>query len=66
MTHIFDQILDFGPVYNWWTFLFERLNKVLKSYRTNNHSGGDIEVSFMRAFNRDVTLREMVKYILIY
>ena len=32
VVHIFDQIRDYGPVYNFWTFLFECLNKVLKSY----------------------------------
>ena len=24
---------DFGPLHEFWTFLFERLNKVLKSYK---------------------------------
>ncbi|KZT04236.1 uncharacterized protein LAESUDRAFT_629493, partial [Laetiporus sulphureus 93-53] len=40
VTHIFDQIDDYGPVYGFWSFLSERLNKVLKSYSTNNHDGG--------------------------
>ncbi|KAA1479991.1 hypothetical protein DENSPDRAFT_789804, partial [Dentipellis sp. KUC8613] len=60
LTHIFDQICDYGPVYGFWTFIFERLNKVLKSYSTNNHGGGEIEVSFMRAFMPDAALRAMV------
>ncbi|KAI0038184.1 hypothetical protein FA95DRAFT_1505991 [Auriscalpium vulgare] len=59
VTHIFDQLRDYGPVYGFWTFIFERLNKVLKSYSTNNHGGGEIEVTFMRAFMRDATLRQM-------
>ncbi|KAI0038536.1 hypothetical protein FA95DRAFT_1505463 [Auriscalpium vulgare] len=63
VTHIFDQLRDYGPVYGFWTFIFERLNKVLKSYSTNNHSGGEIEVTFMRAFVRDATLRQMVRLI---
>ncbi|KAG2741429.1 hypothetical protein P692DRAFT_201726700 [Suillus brevipes Sb2] len=62
VTHIFDQLHDYGPVYNFWTFLFERLNKVLKSYSTNNHGGGEIEVSFMRAFHKDVALRDLVRF----
>ncbi|EMD32048.1 hypothetical protein CERSUDRAFT_77644 [Gelatoporia subvermispora B] len=45
MTHIFHQIEDFGPVYGFWTFLFERLNKVLKNYSVNNHDGGELEVN---------------------
>ncbi|KAH9947414.1 hypothetical protein B0H21DRAFT_692092, partial [Amylocystis lapponica] len=62
MTHIFDQIEDYGPVYGFWTFLTERLNKVLKSYATNNHAGGEIEVTFFRAFSRDVRLRRLVSF----
>ena len=57
-THIFDQII--GPVYSFWSFLFERLNKVLKSYQTNNHEDGEVEVTFFRAFSRDVRLRDLV------
>jgi hypothetical protein len=60
VTHIFDQINDYGAVYNFWTFLFERLNKTLKSYTVNGHEGGETEVSFFRAFSRDVALRDMV------
>jgi hypothetical protein len=60
VTHIFEQLEDYGPVYGFWTFLFERLNKVLKSYSTNNHGDGEIEVSFFRAFTRDTELRTMV------
>lgn len=63
VTHIFDQLQDYGPVYNFWTFLFERLNKVLKRYSTNNHSNGEIEVTFMRAFQKDVALHDMVCHI---
>jgi hypothetical protein len=40
-------------VYRFWTFLFERLNKLLKSYSTNNHGAGELEVSFFCAFEKD-------------
>ncbi|KAG2045524.1 hypothetical protein BDR06DRAFT_978149 [Suillus hirtellus] len=60
VTHIFDQLQDYGPVYNFWTFLFECLNKVLKSYSMNNYSNGEIEVTFMCAFQKDVALRDML------
>ncbi|KAL5535628.1 hypothetical protein ACEPAF_3722 [Sanghuangporus sanghuang] len=56
ITHIFDQICSYGPVYGFWTFTSERLNKLLKSIKTNNHNGGEIEVSFFRGFTRDVRL----------
>ena len=60
VVHIFDQIRDFGPVHSFWTFLFERLNKLLKGYNTNNHAGGEIEVSFFCEFHRDVQLRDIL------
>ncbi|KAJ7036197.1 hypothetical protein C8F04DRAFT_1036865 [Mycena alexandri] len=60
ITHIFRIIRDFGPVYGFWTFLFERLNKLLKSYETNNHGDGELEVTFFREFHRDANLREVV------
>ena len=60
MTHIIDQIQDFGPVYGFWTYLFERLNKILKSYSVNNHDGGELEVTFYREFSREVRLRGLV------
>ncbi|KAG2350555.1 hypothetical protein BDR05DRAFT_993937 [Suillus weaverae] len=53
VTHIFDQLHDYGPVYHFWTFLFERLNKVLKSYSTNNHGGGEIELSALSTRSSD-------------
>ncbi|KAF7293363.1 alcohol dehydrogenase [Mycena kentingensis (nom. inval.)] len=61
ITHIFRTIRDFGPVYGFWTFLFERLNKLLKSYDTNNHGNGELEVTFLREFIRDARLRELLR-----
>ena len=45
--HLKDCILDFGPVYSFWLFGFERLNGVLGSYHTNCH---DISLQLMRRF----------------
>lgn len=59
-THIGDQILDFGPVYSFWTFLTERLNKILKNTNTNNWTGGQVEISMMRQFSRDARQEGMV------
>ncbi|KAI0349431.1 hypothetical protein OH77DRAFT_1580440 [Trametes cingulata] len=55
-THTPDFVRDYGPLRGFWTFLFERLNKILKSYRTNNHEGGEIEATFFREFHRMATL----------
>ncbi|KAG2141058.1 hypothetical protein DEU56DRAFT_734574 [Suillus clintonianus] len=51
-THIADCARNFGPLHDFWTFLFERLNKVLKSFKTNNHSNGELETTFFREFQR--------------
>ncbi|KAF8134171.1 hypothetical protein K438DRAFT_1499247, partial [Mycena galopus ATCC 62051] len=50
--HIPDQILDFSPVYTFWAFLTERLNKILKNLNGNNWTGGLLEVSMMCEFHR--------------
>ena len=59
-THIAAQIRDYGPVHRFWTFVGERLNKVLKSFSLNNLSGGKLEVSMMQAFYCDVQLHKIV------
>ncbi|KAJ7219919.1 hypothetical protein GGX14DRAFT_355369, partial [Mycena pura] len=59
--HVFDQIRDYGPVYGFWAFLTERLNKVLKNMNSNNWGGGLLEVSMMREFHRMQQLDAMVR-----
>ena len=36
--HLHECITDFGPVYSFWCFAFERMNGILGSYHTNNHN----------------------------
>ena len=43
--HLRECLLDFGPVYSFWLYSFERENGILGSYPTNNRS---IEVQLMR------------------
>lgn len=45
--HISECIKDFGPVYSFWLFAFERLNGILGSYNTNNRN---ISVQLMQRF----------------
>ena len=45
--HLKECLLDFGPVYAFWLFGFERLNGILESYHTNCR---DIPVQLMRHF----------------
>ncbi|KAH9848059.1 hypothetical protein C2E23DRAFT_845126 [Lenzites betulinus] len=61
-THTGEFVLDYGPLREFWTFLFERLNKVLKSYRTNNHEGGEIEMTFFREFHRTARLHQTLTH----
>ncbi|CAK5271991.1 unnamed protein product [Mycena citricolor] len=58
---MFDQIQDFGPFYSFWAFLTERLNKTLKNLNSNNWTGGRLEVSMMREFQRGVQLETAMK-----
>ncbi len=34
---------------------------MLKSYAVNNHSGGELETTFMREYQREVRLRSLVR-----
>ena len=45
--HLKECLNDFGPVYSFWLFSFERLNGILGNYHTNNH---DISLQIMRHF----------------
>jgi hypothetical protein len=46
LVHLPAQI-DYGQVYGFWCFLGARLNKLLKSFKSNNWGGGQLEVSMM-------------------
>ncbi|KAL7278657.1 hypothetical protein ACG7TL_007658 [Trametes sanguinea] len=59
-THTADCVRDYGPLRGYWTFIFERLNKILKTSRTNNHEGGEIETTFFREFHRAAQLQRML------
>ncbi|KAJ7039997.1 hypothetical protein C8F04DRAFT_948905 [Mycena alexandri] len=59
--HIPDQVLDLGPLNGFWVFLTERLNKILKNHNSNNWTGGRLEVSMMREFNRTSKLSSVVR-----
>jgi hypothetical protein len=50
--HIYDFLLSFGPVINWWCFPFERLIGTLQKINTNEKIGGMYKhVSFGQIFN---------------
>ncbi|KZV63255.1 hypothetical protein PENSPDRAFT_758090 [Peniophora sp. CONT] len=57
--HIFDQLRDYGPVPNFWSFTVERLNKIMKGFNLNHWGGGRLEVTLMRYKERDAQVREL-------
>ncbi|KAI0784086.1 hypothetical protein C8Q75DRAFT_736488 [Abortiporus biennis] len=62
-THTPGFIHDYSPLHGFWTFLFERLNKVLKSFNVNNHGGGELEMTFFREFHCTVHLSQTLRII---
>ncbi|XP_077867666.1 uncharacterized protein LOC144356999 [Saccoglossus kowalevskii] len=54
--HLIDSILNFGPVYGFWCFSFERFNGILGSFPNNKHS---ITVQLMRRFLQDQQVSDM-------
>ncbi|KAJ7575431.1 hypothetical protein C8J56DRAFT_1063291 [Mycena floridula] len=56
IVHLPRQIHDYGPVYNFWAFLTERLNKVLKNMNSNHHLRGQLEISIVEAHMRRIIL----------
>lgn len=54
--HIKECILDYGPVYGFWLYSFERFNGLLGNYDTNQKS---IEIQVMRKFLDDMHVRSI-------
>lgn len=48
--HLYSVLLDYGPVFGFWLFSFERYNGQLGSTLTNNRS---VEIQFMRDFLKE-------------
>ncbi|KAE8539334.1 hypothetical protein D1P53_004433 [Cryptococcus gattii VGV] len=62
--HIPDDIRRFGPVYGYWLFPHERVNKVLKSINTNGPSQNQEQVEQMRGFLRKRQAERIISDIL--
>ncbi|KAI9003775.1 hypothetical protein CLU79DRAFT_714218 [Phycomyces nitens] len=56
--HLRETILDFGPVYSYWLFGFERYNSILKNINTNRKSG--FKATYMRSFVEDTRKGDFV------
>lgn len=55
-THLVDCIKDYGPVYAFWLFSFERYNGILGKYRTNNRA---VELQFMKSYLHDIAVNAL-------
>ncbi|KAL4073275.1 hypothetical protein V8B97DRAFT_2023066 [Scleroderma yunnanense] len=51
-THTSRYVQNFGPLSGFWMFLFKCLNKILKSFKTNNHSNRELETTFFNEFHK--------------
>ena len=56
--HVVGMTREYGPVYSFWLFSFERYNGILGAIHTNNHS---IEVQMMRKFIASQQLWSMME-----
>ncbi|KIK79758.1 hypothetical protein PAXRUDRAFT_28329 [Paxillus rubicundulus Ve08.2h10] len=57
--HVGNCAWNFGPLHDFWTFLYEQLNKVLKSLKTNNHVNSELETTFFKEFQRTCQLGKL-------
>lgn len=55
--HLLPCLLDYGPVYSFWCFSFERFNGILESFPTNNR---DITITMMKRFQDDLQLDYLI------
>ena len=58
--HQFEQLYNFGSMSNFWCFLPERLNGVLKSVNSNYWKHGVMESTFMHGFLADSAVLRIV------
>ena len=54
--HILSCIKDYGPIYSFWLFSFERYNGLLGGFRTNQRS---VELQLMRTFLSDLYIHDL-------
>ncbi|XP_048578287.1 uncharacterized protein LOC125560597 [Nematostella vectensis] len=55
-THILDCVLDYGPVYSFWLFSFERYNGIIGEYCTNQRA---VEIQLMRRFTSELYVSDI-------
>ena len=58
--HYAPMIKQFGPIYGWWLFAFERFNGMLEKVNLNGHDGGRMEVTLLRNWVQTHLLYELL------
>ncbi|KAJ7453725.1 hypothetical protein FB451DRAFT_1050022, partial [Mycena latifolia] len=64
-THTDLFIWAFGPGYAWWVFPFERHLGRLGRFKTNGHTGGELEATMMRSWWKSIYCQDLVSAMLI-
>ncbi|OAD67142.1 hypothetical protein PHYBLDRAFT_67275 [Phycomyces blakesleeanus NRRL 1555(-)] len=60
--HLQATIRNFGPVYSYWLFSFERYNSILKNIKTNRKT--EFELTYTRQFVEDVYKQDIISHIM--
>ncbi|KAJ7262555.1 hypothetical protein C8J57DRAFT_1231919 [Mycena rebaudengoi] len=58
--HTEPQFYAMGPMYNWWTFGYERNNGFLGRFNHNGHSGGELEGTMMRHWWKTTFIHDLI------
>ncbi|OAD69113.1 hypothetical protein PHYBLDRAFT_172942 [Phycomyces blakesleeanus NRRL 1555(-)] len=56
--HLRETVLNFGPVYGYWLFSFERCNGILKNYAANRKDG--FERTYMKKYLDEAYQRDLI------
>ncbi|OAD65465.1 hypothetical protein PHYBLDRAFT_176062 [Phycomyces blakesleeanus NRRL 1555(-)] len=57
--HLRETVLNFGPVYGYWLFSFERCNGILKNYATNRKDG--FEGTYMKKYLEEAYQGDLIR-----
>ncbi|KAH9932537.1 uncharacterized protein B0H18DRAFT_1083280 [Fomitopsis serialis] len=59
-THNSEFFLRNGPSYSWWAYPYERNNGFLGRFKTNGHTGGELEATMMRGWVKCQLIQDLV------
>jgi hypothetical protein len=60
--HYVEIFKQYGPVYAWWLFAFERFNGYLEDVNLNGHAGGVMERTILRSWITKHRMYELVGF----